>query len=170
MQYFRKVMFVTLLGPMRIVAKLICENDDKSNLYQLHYFGFKWKSHSVPAFHLIVVWKIGFMWQVWNFVHKLWWAATVSVLVCLRAVGLGCGKGGPDSSFPLEPVVCSDPVIRYHHCLRESWVPEPTQPKEKCEKAKFILTRSIKQDGVDLWISFLRSWFSLIFLNSFTNH
>ena len=45
MQCFRKVMFVvSLLGPLPLVAKLICENDDESNLYQLHYFGFKWKS------------------------------------------------------------------------------------------------------------------------------
>lgn len=45
-QYFRKVMFaVSLFGRLPLVAKLICENDDESNLYQLHYFGFKWKSH-----------------------------------------------------------------------------------------------------------------------------
>ena len=50
-QYFRKVMFaVSLFGRLPLVAKLICENDDESNLYQLHYFGFKWKSHYEPKF------------------------------------------------------------------------------------------------------------------------
>ena len=99
--------------------------------------------------------KIGFMWQVWNFERNSQWVRTQALLV-------GVGKGGPDLSFPLEPVVCSDPLIRYQHCLMES--KNLRGEKKNAKKYKLILlTRSINQDGVDLWFVFSNlgfHWFS----------
>ena len=77
-------------------------------------------------------------------------------------------KGGPDSSFPLEPVVCSDPLIRYpHHCLMESAVTQPgRQRKRKMRKIKVHPADLIHKPG---WGRFMIRMFRIMVFIDFLN-